>query len=116
MSVGVFDDIGETNYIAPELVGDDSNLNQYLSQCQLNSAIATEHIALAAVALGLGTCWIHMFEPDKVHKLLNLPQTTVVVSLMVLGYPDQNPLPRPRLPMKDIILSPIPEACFLSID
>ncbi len=115
MSIGVLDDIGETSYIAPELLGDDSNSNQYLGECEFDSAIATEHIALGAVALGLGTCWVHMFQRDKVHELLNLPQTTAVVSLMALGYPDQSPPPRPRLPLKDIVLSPVPEACFSTV-
>ena len=30
----------------------------------VDSAIAVDHMTLAAVALGLGTCWIGAFDPD----------------------------------------------------
>lgn len=112
---GVLDDVGEVNYdpLASVAEGDDAHLWRFLESCRFNSAIATEHIVLAALAFGLGTCWIHMFRPGEVHKLLKLPDNIAVVSLLALGYPDQSPPPRPRLPLPDIILTPIPEACSL---
>jgi len=115
---GVLDDVGEVNYdpLASVAEGDDAHLQRFLESCRFNSAIATEHIVLAALAFGLGTCWIHMFQPGKVHKLLKLPDNIVVVSLLALGYPDQSPPPRPRLPLSDIILTPIPQACSPGIE
>jgi len=112
---GVLDDVGDTSYVPLPLRDDtsDNELYVYLDQCKFNSAIATEHIVLGALAFGLGTCWIHMFEPEKVHQLLNLPDTVAVVSLLALGYPAQDPPPRPRIPLKRIVLTPIPEAWSL---
>ena len=60
---------------------------------------------LAALASGLGTCWIHLFDPEKLHQLLRLPDTVAVVTLLALGYPAENPPPRPRLPLESIIWS-----------
>lgn len=70
----------------------------------LNTAIAIEHMALKAVDLGLGSCWVMMFSPGKVKKLLGLGENIMVVALLPVGFPDQDPPPRPRLPEKDILL------------
>ena len=50
-------------------------------------AIAMEHIALAAVAEGLGTCWIGAFHQDKVRELLGVGADAKVIEVMTLGYP-----------------------------
>ncbi len=95
--------------------GSDNELYAYLGECRFNSAIGTEHIVLAATAFGLGTCWVHLFDPEKVHQLLKLPDTIAVVTLLAVGYPAENPPPRPRVPLKSIVLTPIPEACSLEV-
>lgn len=113
---GALDDIGEVSPTSLDWLqgaGGDEDLYKYRGQAAFDSAIATEHIVLAALAFGLGTCWMHMFEPEKVHSLLNLSETTIVVSLLALGYPAQEPPPRPRIPLEEIILTSIPEACSL---
>jgi len=91
--------------------GDD--LFRFRPTAELNTFIAIEHIVLAAVAFGLGTCWIRMIEDEKLHSLLKLPDTTVVVALLSLGYPAQDPPQRPRQPLEKFILTPVPEACSL---
>jgi nitroreductase len=53
----------------------------------IDLAIAMEHIALAAAAEGLGTCWIGAFLEDPVKDLLGIPKEVRVVGLMPLGYP-----------------------------
>ena len=70
----------------------------------LNAAIAIDHITLKAVDLGLGTCWVMMFSQNKVKKVLELDERYRIIALMPVGYPDQNPSPRPRLALEDIIL------------
>ncbi len=50
-------------------------------------AIATEHLMLAAAALGLGTCWIGSFDEEKIKILLNIPEHIRVVTMTPLGYP-----------------------------
>lgn len=59
-------------------------------------AIAMQNMILAATALGYGTCWIGAFQPDKVKKLLNIPEDMDVVALTPIGVPDQSPEPRSR--------------------
>ena len=113
---GTYADVGNISYVLPEILNPDIDPAQLLSECEFDSAIATEHIVLAATALGLGTCWIGMLENDKVHQLLNLPEEIRVVKLLVLGYPAQSPLPRPRIPLESIILSPISEASTFKLD
>jgi nitroreductase len=53
----------------------------------IDVAIALEHIALQATELGLATCWIGSFYPDKVKSLLGIPDKVTIVELMALGYP-----------------------------
>jgi nitroreductase len=107
---GALDDVGAVDSVPDHLQGTDdyAELKRYRGHAAFDSAIATEHIVLAALAFGLGTCWIHMFQPEEVHKLLELPDNITVVSLLALGYPDQSPPPRPRLPLADIVLVPGP--------
>lgn len=70
----------------------------------LNVAIAIEHIALEAVELGLGSCWVRLFDEKKVKQLLGLPENFCVVALLPVGVPNEEPKPRPRLPQSAIIL------------
>ncbi|MHC4714288.1 MAG: nitroreductase family protein [Planctomycetota bacterium] len=71
----------------------------------IDVAIALEHIALAATALGLGTCWIGAFEEAPVKKLLGIPPEVRVIELMPLGYPADKPRPKTRLPLEEIRMS-----------
>lgn len=69
----------------------------------IDLAIAMEHIALQAAALGLGTCWIGSFYPDKVRDVLDIPSSIEVVELMGLGYPADSPKPHKRLELDKIV-------------
>ena len=73
----------------------------------LNLAIAVEHIVLRAVELGLGSCWIMMFDGEKTKRLLGLEERYDVIALLPVGYPDQSPGPRPRVPLGEILLKEI---------
>ena len=54
-------------------------------------AIAIDHITLAAVAEGLGTCWIGKFYQEQVKHILHIPEKYKVVVLLPLGYPTKGP-------------------------
>lgn len=69
----------------------------------MNVSIATEHVALAAVEAGLGTCWVRAFDAAKVERILGLPEGVTVLCLMTLGYPDQEPAARPRRRLDEIL-------------
>ncbi len=70
----------------------------------IDVAIALDHITLAAVELGLGTCWIGSFDEPKVKQLLGIPEKIRVVELMCLGYPaDPSATEKKRLPFDKIV-------------
>ena len=64
--------------------------------------IALDHLSLRAVELGLGTCWIGDFEPDRVKDILGIPRDREVAICMTLGYPAESPGARRRKPLKDL--------------
>ncbi len=68
----------------------------------VNVAIAGEHIALAATALGLGTCWVRAFQAPQVEALLGLPESLKALALLTVGYPAESPPARPRRPLEEI--------------
>jgi nitroreductase len=70
----------------------------------IDVAIALDHMTLAAVELGLGTCWIGAFDEGKVKEILGVPAEIRVVVLMPLGYPyDSSVANKRRLPLNDIV-------------
>ena len=67
-------------------------------------AIAVDHLALAAAAEGLGTCWVGAFDEGKVREILGIPPAIRVVQLMPLGWPrDPTPVAKSRLPLSQIV-------------
>lgn len=83
---------------------DEAAIKAYLN---LNAAIAIDHITLRAVDLGLGSCWVMMFDKDKVKNLLGLEERYDVVALLPIGYPDQSPIQRPRLDINEVLIKEI---------
>jgi len=70
----------------------------------IDVAIAIDHMTLAAVEEGLGTCWIGAFYPEKVRDVLGIPKSIEVVELLPLGYPSSpEPVQKMRKPLKEII-------------
>jgi len=57
----------------------------------IDITIAMDHLSLRAVELGLGTCWIGDFEPDRVRELLGIPGDCDVQICMTVGYPATTP-------------------------
>ena len=66
-------------------------------------AIALEHLALAAAAEGLGTCWIGAFHQDQVREVLGIPESVKVIGVMTIGYPADSPRPKNRKPIGRIV-------------
>jgi nitroreductase len=83
---------------------DEATIKAYLT---LNAAIAMEHIVLRAVDLGLGSCWIMMFDSAKTKSMLGLDDRYDVVALLPIGYPDQSPAARPRLTLEELVIKEI---------
>ncbi len=68
----------------PKKSGEREGKSYYL----VDTAIAMEHLVLAAAAQGLGTCWIGKLEEPKIRKMLDIPENIRIVALTPLGYPD----------------------------
>ncbi len=56
--------------------------------CDIDIAIAVDHMTLAATDKGLGTCWICAFDAAKCKQILNLPDNIEPIVLLALGYPN----------------------------
>ena len=69
----------------------------------IDLAIAMDHMSLAALAEGLGTCWIGAFHEDKVKEILKIPEKIRVVVMLTLGRPAETPLARPRKKLEEIV-------------
>ena len=74
---------------------------------KFNAAIAIDHMTLRAVDMGLGSCWIGMFDQKKVRDEFDIDSRYIVAALIPIGFPDQKPDQRPRLPMDDILLKTV---------
>ena len=66
-------------------------------------AIAVDHMTLAAVNEGLGTCWIGAFDQEEARKVLGVPAKYQIVALLPLGYPAQPTGPKTRKSLNEIV-------------
>lgn len=71
----------------------------------IDLAIAMDHLTLRAVELGLGTCWIGDFDPEKVSRILGIPKDKEVPICMTLGYPALSPGARKRKKLSELFHS-----------
>lgn len=69
----------------------------------IDVAIAIEHMCLQATELGLGTCWIGSFYPDKVRPIVEIPQQVQIIELLALGHPADSPKEHRREPIESIV-------------
>jgi len=69
-----------------------------------NCAIAVTQMMLRAVEMGLGTCWMGMYDEAAVKVRFAIPEHLAVVSLLAVGHPAESPPPRPRKPLEEILL------------
>jgi nitroreductase len=83
---------------------DPEELKKFVPDANMYTAIAVTHMTLMAAALGLGSCWVQRIKYGQVARILGWPRHIVVLTLLALGYPDEDPPPRPRLPLDDILL------------
>ena len=82
-------------------------ISDYVMRCGqpagvIDVAIALEHICLQAAELGLATCWIGAFYPEKVKPIVGIPPDITVVELMAIGYPADKPRISGREPVEKI--------------
>ena len=73
----------------------------------VDCALVAENMLVASRSLGLGGVMIGGIRnnPEEVAKLLNLPEYTFPIMGLCIGYPDQNPDQKPRLPKGAIVFN-----------
>lgn len=76
----------------------------YWNSLPVDIGIALEHLMLAAVLEGLGTCWIGAFIEEDVRKILNVPDEVKIVALTPVGYPAGEKTFKPRKPIEEIVM------------
>ena len=67
----------------------------------VDAALVAQNIVVASESAGLGICYIGALRnnPAEVSTVLDLPHNTYPVFGLCLGWPDQDPEVKPRLPM-----------------
>ncbi|MDR1455224.1 MAG: nitroreductase family protein [Tannerella sp.] len=74
----------------------------------IDVAIATEHLCLAAAEQGLGTCWVCHFDAPHCARIFRLPEGLEPVALIPVGYPSEPDLfertPKKRKPADEVIV------------
>lgn len=75
------------------LVCGDSSIEKNKSWLLQNCSAVTENILLSAFGLGIGSCWIGIHGMEEIVRNIKqqfkLPDNVVPVSLISLGYPDE---------------------------
>jgi nitroreductase len=77
---------------APYRLGEQAMTIKASEQIMVSVAFMT----LEALNQGLGSCWAGAISPKDIAQAMNLPPNMFVHDLLILGYPDENPKPRPR--------------------
>ncbi|RHW31181.1 oxygen-insensitive NADPH nitroreductase [Neobacillus notoginsengisoli] len=70
----------------------------------IDAALAAQNAAVAAESMGLGICYIGGLRNnlDKVQEILSTPERVIPLFGMAVGFPDQDPGTKPRLPFSHI--------------
>jgi nitroreductase len=89
----------ESDVFAPYRLGEQAMMIKASEQIMISIAYMT----LEAVNQGLGSCWAGAISPKDAHEVLNLPDNWSVHEFLLLGYPDEDPKPRPRKPLTEIV-------------
>lgn len=78
-----------------------AGMTEHFLIATVDVALAAQNAVVAAEALGLGICYIGGIrnDPQQVADLLELPDQVYPVFGLCLGWPDQNPTLKPRLPL-----------------
>ncbi len=67
-----------------------------------NCMLAAQNLVIAATDQGLGTCWVMLFDAERVSETLALPKGLFPVALIAAGYPAEQPEARPRYALNEI--------------
>ncbi len=90
-----------------ELSAAPDNFDNFMSFmiAAIDAILVSQNVALAAESHGLGICYMGstLANCDEIGRILRLPDNVVPVVGFSLGYPDENPAPRDRLPLDGLV-------------
>lgn len=61
--------------------------NDGMSSALIGTSIVVDQMMMQATELGLGTCWVCMFDPKIAREEFGLPEGVEPVSMLTMGYP-----------------------------
>lgn len=89
--------------VACEMAGGDfhAGMTEHFVIATVDCALAAQNAVVAAESLGLGICYIGGIrnDPARVAELLQLPDQVFPLFGLCIGWPDQDPALKPRLPL-----------------
>ena len=89
-------------YVARQAAADEASK---FGACAMNVGLAVSFMMLRAVEMGLGTCWIGMFDEANIKARLAIPAGWRIVNLLAVGRPDEPEVyPRKRKSLEEIVL------------
>ena len=68
-----------------------------------DAAAATQNLLLAATSIGLGGCWVGMFDEEMLRESLNIPKGVRPVSIIPIGHTNSKARPPKRKPLDEIV-------------
>lgn len=81
-------------------------MTEHFLIASIDVALAAQNTVVAAESMGMGICYIGGLRnnPADVSALLQLPEQVYPVFGLCLGYPDQDPEVKPRLPVDAVLM------------
>jgi len=81
------------------------------SWSEINVTIALENMVLIAADMDIGSCWIGLFDEQKIKSILSISSEHEIVALLTLGYPTTQSTeesiggvqPKSRMTIKEIV-------------
>ncbi|MDE6523880.1 MAG: nitroreductase family protein [Muribaculaceae bacterium] len=61
-----------------------------------DASIVTTHMMLCAKSVGVDSCWVNCFDPDKMAEAFNLPENEEILTCLALGFPAEGAAPLPN--------------------
>ncbi len=72
-----------------------------------DASIVTTHMMLCAKSVGVDSCWVNFFDPDKMAQAFGLPENEEILTCLALGYAAEGAEPlashNSRKPIEDTV-------------
>ena len=89
----------ESDQFAPYRLGEQAMIIKAGEQIM----IAVAYMTLESIEQGLASCWVGAISQKAAKETLNLPESLFVHDFLLLGYPGQDPKPRPRKSFESVV-------------